>query len=234
MADLGSLSVKEFSLLDILTYFIPGAVALFAMYAGGCFTSVLPAVPLNAVLETGWVILGSYLAGHALHYPAVLVGRCVQNILGSPVKYLLDITPGPDGWRKKLRKDFSPEYKDALRSALKEYWAVGRPGIDRTLPAGQYYALSEALLEQHYTNAWVIHERFYITANLMRALVVPVASLAVVTLGFSKMLAILLFLCAMVFAYRFHLLNIEATKQIYNGFYLYYRVQLSDKTVRNG
>lgn len=232
MADFGGIPVREFSIVDVLSYFIPGAVMLFAVHTGQFFREVYPVVFSidNVGLRIFLLLVGSYLVGHALHFPAVKLGNVIKRLIGRPVVFLARMEEKRLSWfKRRLRNDFPVPYKKALINALMDYWALDSENC-KTVDESNYYALCELLVEHSCPNAWIIHERFYSTGSLLRAMVLPTVLLGIVLLKSSFLVAILLFFSTICFCFRYYSLEVAGTKQIYNGFYLFY---LSSKKSRS-
>jgi len=215
--------IKEFSIVDILTYFIPGAAFLFGLYIGGIFEPLETLFNLNnETLIISLLVISSYIIGHIIHYPAVLFGRIIVKLVGAPQIYLLDVNSNKVLFLKdKLRSDFSREYKIELNKALQSFWHREPADYDCTKVCG-YYDRCEVLVEEYHPRAWAIHERFYTSANLTRALIIPVASIAIVIWNDAIILSIFSLIGCLILGYRYYVLTVSAVKQIYNMFFLHY------------
>ena len=213
--------MKYFSLVDTLTYLIPGGVVLLALRAGGLFDGLGASVfPEETTIRVSACLVAAFLVGFVMHYPATLVGRLVLRILGNPSAYLL-ATEKSSHCRvvTSIRCDFPEDYRKNLQEALAKHWHRQVEGTKYSY--GQYYALCEALMEDSYPNAWSIHERFYTAANLSRAMILPALLLGLMLLKFSLLIAVIVVASSFVFAYRFFTLLLAATKQVLNTFYLH-------------
>ena len=215
--------MKYFSVVDALTYIIPGSVLIFAMKICNVLTEIRAAFAFeDSTLLIPTYVIAAYLIGFVMHFPAVLVGRSIVKIFGNPAKYLSQCPPeGNSRFIKNIRRDYSNDFKNSLHEAMVNYWHSQKTKTSH-FGYGQYYELCEALIEDSYKNAWDIHERFYTSANLSRAMIIPIIILGISIWSVSIPYAIILLISSIVFGYRYYTLLIAASKQVLNTFYLHY------------
>ena len=229
MVDFGKLPLKEFSIVEVLSYFIPGVIVVYTIYIGCYLKHLYPLIVIdNIAVQLFLLAIASYLVGYVLHFPAVLIGRCIKRLVGNPVEYLID----PDDkstsrFQRKLREDFPIELKKMLRKVILEYWTDSNQMVN--ISPSQYYTLCEALVEDACPNAWMIHERFYSNSNLSRAMILPSLFLGSVILRYNIVLGAVLFVSSAVLTFRFITLNISSIKQVYSGFYIFYLTTVLEK-----
>lgn len=232
MVELGKVPVREFSIVDVLSYFLPGAVMLFGIYLCKYFKNLYGLIKIeNIAIQIFLLIIVSYLIGHVLHFPAVVIGGFINKLIGEPTIYLAN----PEEkqvvkFKAKLRNDFPIEFKKSLYNALTDFWTISNKNSNNSRII-QYCTLSEVLVEDACPNAWIIHERFYSTSNLLKALIIPTIFLGIVLFKHSIFLAISLFISSLIFGYRYYSLYVTCVKQIYNGFYLFYLTSFKKKEI---
>jgi len=212
-----------FNVVDALTYIIPGGIMLLVFRISAFIPGVGDLLRFeDAPVTLASYVVGSFLIGFVLHYPAVLCGRIIVKGLGAPVSCLLELDRKKcRGLLRRFRSDYGREYKEKLVIALREYWhCEGDSG--RGFGASRYYALCEALIEEKCPKAWNIHERFYLSANLARGMIIPSSAVAVSMWPHSRVLAVAISLGTVVFAVRYYQLLISATKQIFDAFYAHH------------
>lgn len=223
MAELGKFPVREFSIVEILSYFFPGVTLMYSLYIGGYIARPFQMASLDLTngLNLFLLTLASYLLGYVLHVPSVMLGRYIKRFVGNPVVYLIDPDSKAVGkFKRNMRGDFPKELKRMLRSVIIDYWTDKNDRSD--VSPSQYYTLCEALVEDACPNAWMIHERFYSNSNLSRAMILPVGFMGFVFLPSHVLVSLALFVSAFIFAYRFISLDTASIKQIYSGFYIFY------------
>lgn len=215
--------IKQFGIVDIFTYFVPGVIFLFAIRMSKYFDVLEENFSFeNSTIEIFLLVLASYIVGHMLHFPSVLIGRLINKIFGSPTRFLADPNEGhTSSLTKYLRSDFPLDHKQILRDSLDKHWQC-REHLGVDVSRTRHYALCEILVEEYHPNSWMIHERFYSAANMSRAMIIPMCILAVVVWDFSWPLSVALGISCFLSAYRYYTLNVTAIKQIYDTFYLHF------------
>ncbi len=208
--------------VEFFLYVIPGSVSLFAFKAsrfGGELFSLFNAT--NPALYGFGFIIAAFIVGHLFHYPSVFTGRLLNRVWGDPAKYLLDVsTTSKKPFTVKQMGNYSPEYRRVLLNSLETFWRIGTK--DRSAPGGslhEYLSLAEVFVEEVCPNAWQVHERFYLTSNLMRALIIPTVLLSAAFARKNWVVSVSLLIGAFFFAKRYHLLYVQNVKQILNSFY---------------
>lgn len=197
----GQLIIGGFNLFHVLTYIIPGLVAVFVINLYTEVESFLPVID-NDYIRLLMIIILSYIVGHVMHFPSIYAGKIVDRIIRVR---LLDE-------KRQSKHGFSDSFKTELLALLKKKWGE----IDNH----SYYHLCEVLVENNCPNVWRVHHRWYSVSNFLRALIIPFLIIGYVVMSYSIPGLIICIFSAIVIAHRYRITKLMSQKQIYLGFYV--------------